>query len=153
MKKLWCFLVLIFVALSLAGCSNNIRQQSNNDIIYKDEKYGFTFVFPSTWRDKYYVDYLFNTVRIHHKATWQKNGEGTLFTIHIFKPKDKWNTEGILLVDTVGMQKIYENANEAIGYSSPTDVQYIIEDNKLRNEYAQMEKDVYNIVKSFKKNN
>ncbi len=153
MKKFYYFLVLTFLALSIAGCSNSNGQQSKTEIIYKDQKYGFTFVFPSTWKDKYYVDYLYDTVRIHHKATWQKNGEGTLFTIHVFKPKDKWNTEGKPLVDSIGMQKIYEDTNEAIGYSSPTDVQYIIDDNKLRNEYEQMEKDVYNIVKSFKKNN
>jgi len=120
-------------------------------ITYINEKYGFSLTLPSSWQDNYYAEEVDNTIMVHHKATWLKDGGGTLFTIYPFTSKDKWNSIGKLLEEMIGLEKIYENDEEVFGFSRPTDVQYDLNDEKLHSEYDSLGKDIDEIVKSFKK--
>lgn len=120
-----------------------------------NEKCGFSLDFPSYWNEEYCIEDLNGMgVRIHHKNTWLKNGGGTLFQITVFdKSKDEWDIIGKILVETVGLRKIYENDKEVLGFSCPTDVQYIPDDKDLCSGYMKMENDVFKIAETFKKVN
>lgn len=132
----------------VAAFTNTTDKNQQTNLVYTNEKLGFTLEFPATWAGNYFTEETNDIVNIHHKATWQKNGTGTLFTIWRFT-KDKWNTEGKSLQDIIGLQKIYENNQAVFGFSCPTDVQYDIENKKLSEEYQQMEKEVNNIIRTF----
>lgn len=132
----------------MAAFTNTTEQNQQTNLVYTNEKLGFTLEFPSTWAGNYFAEETNDMVNIHHKATWQKNGAGTLFTIWRFT-KDKWNTEGKSIQDMIGLQKIYENDQAVFGFSCPTDVQNDIENKKLSDEYQQMEKEVANIIRTF----
>ena len=174
MKKYFLAVALLVVLTTMSGCGTraykdiknigNENQQTNieseknvvgADITYVNEKYGFSLVFPGYWQDQYNVEDVHGIgVGIHHKPTWLKNGAGTLFQITVFdKSKAEWNTQVKTAVETIGLQKIYENDKEVVGFSTPTDVQYITDDKMLNDEYIKMEKNVLKIVETFKKIN
>ncbi len=152
MKKITCLLLVLFFIV-IAGCAKNSAEKGERTLTYRDEKYGFELTFPSDWKDKYSVEYNYNTVVIGHKATFEKMGSGTggLFYIFAYIPKELWETEGKADADMIGMQKIYEGEDEIFGYSRPTDVQYDFNDKELSSGYKEMEKDVPDIIKTFKK--
>ena len=137
--------------------TENIISADSDSIVYKNKKYGFSLIFPATWKDKYYVEETYNDpetndrIGIYHKKTWERDKAGRLFTIDIYTPKE-WETKGKILADAVGVQAKYENDKAVFAITYPTDVQYVDEhdDKELFEEYKQMDKDVYKIVQSFK---
>lgn len=168
MKKFFLLITLAITVMIFASCghntsnsnkkkssSNDSSQQTNasEEITYKNDKYGFTLIFPGSWKDKYYVTEADNQIVIRHKGTWLKDKAGALFTIVIFNPKSKWDAEGKALQEEIGMKKIFEDNSQVYGFYTPTDVQYIPDDKKLSDEYKLMEDKVYDIIKSFKKIN
>lgn len=161
MKKYILLLLLFFTVTLLSACSNSpvnpnkkpdtSSKTNESEITYKNDKYGFTMTLPSSWKDKYCVTEAENKIIIRHKDTFIKSKAGALFTITVFTPKDKWETEGKALQEAVGMQKLFEDDSTVYGFSTPTDVQYIPNDKKLCDEYNLMESNVSTIIKSFKK--
>ncbi|MDQ7096691.1 hypothetical protein REC12_24150 [Desulfosporosinus sp. PR] len=124
-----------------------------DEITYVNEKYSFSLAFPAYWQDQYTVEDVQGVgIRIHHKPTWLKNGEGVLFQITVFdKSIDGWNDQYEGLNAAVGLKKIYEDNKVVVGLSTPTDAQYITDDKILYRGYMQMENDVTKIAETFKK--
>jgi len=105
-------------------------------------------------KDQYTEDVQNSGMRIHHKPTWLKNGGGTLFQITVFdKSKEGWDVQWKGTNEAVGLKKLYEDDKVIVGFSTPTDVQYSLDDKKLSSEYMKMENDVFKIADTFKKIN
>lgn len=119
-----------------------------NDLVYKNDKYGFSFTLPESWKGKYVIKDNGYTVSVHNKTLSESSPDGyfgTLFTIHIYS-KDKWKTEGVALADATGMRKITEDDNAIFAVRMPTDVQCTFD---KADEYHSMEKDIDSIIKTF----
>ena len=124
-----------------------------DEITYVNEKYSFSLVFPAYWQGQYTVEDVRGVgIRIHHKPTWLKNEGGTLFQITVFdKSIDGWKDQYEGSDAAVGLKKIYEDNKVVVGFSTPTDVQYITDDKILYRGYMKMENDVTKIAETFKK--
>lgn len=174
MKKIILVLVIFVVLTTLSGCgtrvSEDIKDTGNanqkteitsdksvkcDEITYVNQEYGFSLVFPGYWQDQYTVENVQDVgIRIHHKPTWLKNGSGTLFQITVFyKTKNGWDNQWKGLDEGVGLRKLYDDDKVIVGFSTPTDVQYILDDKVLNSEYMKMENEVSKIAESFKKIN
>ncbi|MGE5328672.1 MAG: M56 family metallopeptidase [Deltaproteobacteria bacterium] len=149
---LLCIIGLAVVLLT-NGKPVSTTNNYKNDLIYKNDKYGFSFTLPDSWRGKYIVKDNGDTVSVHNKLLSESTPDGyfgTLFTIHVYSPKDKWKTEGMQLADVTGMRKIAEDDNAVFAVRMPTDVQF---DPQNADEYRNMEKDVQAIINTFIINN
>lgn len=141
--------VLLTNGKSVPATNKLVPTIKKNDLVYKNDKYSFSMTFPESWKGKYVIKDNGDTVSVHNKKLAESTPDGffgTLFTIHIYSPKEKWKTEGMELADMTGMRKIAEDNKAIFAVRMPTDVQF---DPQNGDEYRSMEKNVDSIIKTF----
>jgi hypothetical protein len=74
---------------------------------------------------------------------------GVLFTIQIWS-KDKWSTDGVIAKQNIQISKIGEKGDKIFSLSTPSDVNYNVNDEKLKAEYASMWDHINTIKTTFK---
>lgn len=119
-------------------------------IIYENTKYNFTLKFPKSWDGKYDVieaESSIKSVGFFNKANKPSSG-GQLFSIGIW-PKEKWSTDGEELTKIIHISKIGETGDQIFTLSTPTDVQYSLDDEKKKKEYLTMFNDIESIKATF----
>jgi hypothetical protein len=136
------------VNLHIGAVNNNIISEAQN-VIYENTKLGFTLKLPKSWEGKYDVvegtDFI-SFINISNKeAGWG----GVLFTIQIWS-KEKWNTDGAIAKQNIHISKIGERGDEIFTLSTPTDVNYNVNDEKMKAEYASMWDHINTIKTTFK---
>ncbi|KRF13607.1 hypothetical protein [Paenibacillus sp. Soil787] len=139
------FLLLITVQI-LTACSKDTTATTKS-INFENEKYKFGLTLPSKWRDNY------NVVELKHEEIIAfrfitEVGKGELFRVEIW-PKDQWETKGIELAKNIRISKIGELGDTVYAFDTPTDVQYDPNNQKDKEQYALLEKDVEQIKASF----
>jgi hypothetical protein len=136
------------VNLHIGAVNNNIISEAPS-VIYENTKLGFTLKLPKSWEGKYDLvegtDYI-SFINIANKAAGWGGG---LFSIQIWS-KEKWNTDGLILKQNIHISKIGNRGNEIFTLSTPTDVNYNVNDEKLKAEYATMWDHINTIKTTFK---
>ena len=116
------------------------------------DKTEYTVKIPDSWSGKYYIHSENNVVRFEQKATYDKYGGGTLFSIE--KTNAGYADEILNMLS--GSRLLYKNDKYAYIFAVPTDVQYPIwadrdeNDVEIAAEYEEMFKYVTQIADSFK---
>lgn len=116
------------------------------------DKTEYTVKIPDSWSGKYYIHSENNVVRFEQKATYDKYGGGTLFSIE--KTNAGYADEILNMLS--GSRLLYKNDKYAYIFAVPTDVQYPIwtdrdeNDVEIAAEYEEMIKYVTQIADSFK---
>jgi hypothetical protein len=145
MKNLFNLLFLVLIPLCLLNaCSDNKSEAQN--IIYEDTNNNFTLKLPKSWDGKYDVVETESGIKFLNKAN--KLGGGELFNIGIWS-KEKWSAEGDELTKTIHISKIGEKGDKIFTVNTPTDVQYISDDDNKKKEYLSMSNDIENIKATF----
>jgi hypothetical protein len=142
------------VNLHIGAVNNNIISEAPS-VIYENTKHNFTLNLPKSWEGKYdVVDTVFEAsnmesidfIDIANKgAGWG----GVLFTIQIWS-KDKWSTDGVIAKQNIQISKIGEKGDKIFSLSTPSDVNYNVNDEKLKAEYASMWDHINTIKTTFK---
>jgi hypothetical protein len=145
MKK--AVLSLLFVVLSLTllwGCNN---KSHTNPLVYENKQYNFSLELPKSWDGKYKVDEKGDNILFISKAN-QSTG-GVVFQISIWN-KAEWDKNGEEQAKTLRLVKIGEKGDKVYVFNTPTDVEYVNDDETKKNEYLTMWNDTESIKSSFK---
>ena len=139
-------LVVMFVMILLVGLNVSFSKNTdvkNSDIIYTNEKVGFSLKFPQNWRDKYTIEEIENGINVWYKK------EGVLFTINRIKGQQITQED---LSEMIHWNEIIIKQGNGYTYTRalPGDVQCPNPDtDKIgAKEYLSMYKDIDKIVKS-----
>lgn len=166
MKRIIVLVVSICIFSLLTACGGNnkagvenpkveqgqVEKKSAGEILVKDANHKFSLTLPGSWEGKYHIISTPEAVAVYHKGTWEKVGDamGRLFTVLVFSP-EKWESEGKEITDAVGLRAKYEVEGKAVyAIIYPSDIQSISAEQKLYEEYKEMEKDVPNVIRTLK---
>jgi hypothetical protein len=139
------------VNLHIGAVNNNIISETPS-VIYENTKHNFTLNLPKSWEGKYDVVEGTDTIDFINIANKEAGWGGVLFTIQIWS-KEKWSTEGVIAKQNIHISKIGDSGDEIFTLSTPTDVNYNVNDEKLKAEYASMWDHINTIKTTFKDNN
>ncbi|RTE05819.1 methyltransferase [Paenibacillus whitsoniae] len=145
---LYC-LVFILLICMLAACNRPAKMNGANEFAYTNTNYHFSLMIPKAWEGKYEISEESNRVVFSNPSN--KSAGGRLFVIDVWT-KSKWMEEGEALIKLIHITKVGEADDAVFTFSTPTDVQYSLEDEKRKSEYLQLSKDVEAIKSSFKLN-
>ncbi|MEK4511160.1 hypothetical protein EJP82_02550 [Paenibacillus anaericanus] len=140
------------VNLHISAINDQVIDETPN-IAYENSKYKFTLDLPKSWEGKYEVkSTLFKdsgkeNIDFIDKANHEFGG--VVFTIQVW-PKAKWNADGKTTAEMVPLFKIGEKGDQVFTLTTPTDVQYDLNDVKLSEEYKNMHDYINTIKTSFK---
>lgn len=146
MKKtiVYAFVLLMFSLAMLGACA--AQKAETKSIAYDNPTYHFTLSLPSSWEGNYDIVESENKVSFASKANKQAGGE--LFSVGIWT-KEKWATEGEELAAVIHLAKIGEDGTNVYTFATPTDVQYVPDDEQKKAEYAKMASDLDGIKATF----
>lgn len=146
MKKtiVYAFVLLMCSLAVLAACA--AQKAETKSIAYENPTYHFTLSLPSSWEGKYDIVESESRVSFVNKANKQAGGE--LFSIGIWT-KEKWTTEGEELAAIIHLAKIGEDQTNVYTFATPTDVQYIPDDEQKKAEYTKLASDLEGIKATF----
>lgn len=136
------------VNLHIGAVNNRIIPEAPT-MLYDNKKYNFTLKLPTSWEGNYDVVEGANIINFIDIAN--KGEGGVLFTIHIWS-KDKWSTDGLIAKQNIQISKIGEKDDKVFLLSTPSDVNYNVNDEKLKAEYASMWDHINTIKTTFKIN-
>lgn len=123
-------------------------------IEYKISKHNLTINLPKTWEGNFDVENVTfedSTDSFHFFDKDNRKYGGLLFTL-TFWPKDKWEAESDELVGVIKISKVGEHGGEVLTISFPSDVNFSLDDLKLREHYDSMYEDIKNQRVTFKFN-
>ncbi|MFM1654200.1 methyltransferase [Brevibacillus sp. B_LB10_24] len=144
MKHWYLGLCLAIFSLGfLQACANSSGDAQTT--LYENTSYHFTLQLPASWEGKYDVDETDSAITF--SSTANKPG-GVLLQIGIWT-KEKWKEEGEELTQIIHIAKIGETEDKIFSFSTPTDVQYIPDDEAKKQEYLRMTEDIEKIKASF----
>jgi hypothetical protein len=128
-----------------AEAKGEADNDEKNEITYKDY---FTLELPLTWEDKYFLEELeaadnITVIEVVNKANRDAGCGGTLFYIQKY-PKEIWEEYKNDAPGTV----LGESGDYDFVYTKVSDVQYSLEDDKLKNEYNDMIENIPQILSS-----
>ncbi|KRE45965.1 stalk domain-containing protein [Paenibacillus sp. Soil724D2] len=139
------------VNLHIGAINNRIISQVPS-ITYENKTYNFTLKLPKRWEGKYEVA---NSIFIASKREnfdfidrANKEFGGVSFTLSIWTKED-WQINGEETARNSHLSKIGEEGDRVFTLSTPTDVQYNLQDEKLKAEYLSMYDDIINIKTTF----
>ncbi|MGG1517350.1 methyltransferase [Paenibacillus oryzisoli] len=144
-----CCIVFVLFVWMLAACNRSGQMNGAKEIGYTNAKYHFSLMIPKAWEGKYEISEEDN--RVVFSNPFNKSSGGRLFVIDVWT-KSKWLEEGEELIKLIHITKVGETDDAVFTFSTPTDVQYSLEDEKRKSEYLQLSKDVEAIQSSFKLN-
>ncbi|RNB80160.1 methyltransferase [Brevibacillus fluminis] len=146
MKKpfVYACVLLMFSLAVLAACA--IQKDETKSIAYDNPTHHFTLSLPLSWEGKYDIVESESKVSFVSKANIQAGGE--LFSISIWT-KEKWATEGEELAAIIHLAKIGEDQTKVFTFATPTDVQYLPDDEQKKAEYANMASELEGIKATF----
>ncbi|TCZ79306.1 methyltransferase [Paenibacillus albiflavus] len=145
MKNIFRVFLLVLLSLCLlSACVDNKSEAKS--IIFENAKNNFTLQLPHNWDGKYDVNETEDKITFVNKAN--KSSGGVLFEIRIWT-KEKWSTEGEELAKIIHLSKIGEKGDIVFSFNTPTDIQYILEDDNKKQEYLTMSNDIEAIKASF----
>lgn len=147
MKKIANVLILVLVLLSLLTACTDSKNEAQN-IIYENTTNNFNIELPNSWTGKYATVETENSVTFYNKANKDTGSGGELFAIEIWS-KEKWNAEGEEVTKIIHMEKIGENNNNIFLLRTPTDVQYNLDNEKIKTEYNDMFNNIEKIKTTF----
>ncbi|WP_019119648.1 hypothetical protein [Brevibacillus massiliensis] len=133
------FLSLCFLQACMPGGDDS------QSIRYENTSHHFTLQLPASWEGKYEVDEAESAITF--SSTANQPG-GVLFQIRMWT-KEKWREDGEELSKIIHIAKIGESEDKIFSFSTPTDVQYIPDDEAKKQEYFTMFDDIENIKASF----
>jgi hypothetical protein len=142
------------VNLHIGAVNNHIIPEAPS-VIYENTKHNFTLNLPKSWEGKYdVVDTVIEAPNIENIdfiniANKDAGSGGVLFTIQIWS-KDKWSTVGEEAKKHIQISKIGEKGDKIFSLSTPSDVNYNVNDEKLKAEYASMWDRINTIKTTFK---
>jgi hypothetical protein len=136
------------VNLHIGAVNNNIISEPPS-VIYENTKHKFTLKHPKSWEGKYDVVEGTDFISFINIANKESGWGGDLFTIQIWS-KEKWNTDGVIAKQNIHISKIGDRGDEIFTLSTPTDVNYNVNDEKLKAEYASMWDHINTIKTTFK---
>ncbi|NOU67066.1 methyltransferase [Paenibacillus sp. LMG 31461] len=145
-KLIRAVLLLLISVQILMACSKDTTTTTKT-INYVNEKYKFGLTLPSKWKDNYDV------VELKHEDIMAfrlltKVGKGELFRVEVW-PKEQWETNGIELAKIIRISKIGELGDTVYAFDTPTDVQYDPNNQKDKEQYTLLVRDVEQIKVSF----
>jgi hypothetical protein len=126
-------------------------------IIYHNTNYNFSLKLPKSWEGKYEVtNQVFEdgTENVEFFNLANKTAGGLLFSVQIM-PKEDWIKNGEEMISIIGthVSKIGEKGDQVFLMITPTDVQFALNDEKVKAEYDSMFNDIESIKASFHMNN
>ncbi|WP_028551219.1 hypothetical protein [Paenibacillus sp. UNC451MF] len=145
MKGKQLVLVLLLTTLCiLNACAD--KDEESQSIVYENTKQHFTLDIPRKWKDKYTVLEAGNRITFSDKTN---EPAGQLFMIEVW-PKAKWDSEGEELAKIIHIAKLGEIGDAVYTFHTPSDVQYVPDDENKKQHYLSMFSDVKKIRNSFK---
>ncbi len=126
---------------------------NSEPIIYKNENFGFSLVFPADWKDRYVVQETKGGITIYSKRLYESTiykGMGHLFSIerHI---GELISREDLSLASPVPVTYLLSGNGYTYYARSPSDVQYPMQEDKdLSDDYIDMNRKKAEILQSFK---
>ncbi|MDB5054812.1 MAG: Copper amine oxidase N-terminal protein [Bacilli bacterium] len=131
------------------GAVNNTIIPDAPSMLYENTKYNFTLKLPKSWEGKYDVVEGTDFINFIDKANKDAGWGGLLFTIQEWS-KERWNTDGVEEAKNYQISKIGENGDKIFTLSTPSDVNYNVNDEKMKAEYASMWSHINTIKTTFK---
>jgi hypothetical protein len=121
MKKLlvWCLITLLLL-ISIVGCSRK-ADISKEPEMFKSDKFGFSLIFPETWKDKYRIEENDRGIIVYFKPQEKvEAGYGRLFTL-INKNSPNLHEDSL---DTICDQRYFEAKGVTYVIGGPTDINF-----------------------------
>lgn len=117
-KLLWGLLAILLLGL-ISGCSKKVNI-SKEELIYKNNKLGFSLVFPESWKDKYRIEENEMGITVYFKPKEKvEDGYGELFSI--IKKSDDLDEKSF---DTIGEHRYFEAKGNTYIIGGPTDLSF-----------------------------
>ncbi|WNR43840.1 hypothetical protein [Paenibacillus roseipurpureus] len=147
MLKVLRGVLLLVIMLHISTACSKDASSTTESMMYENKKYKFSLTLPSNWRDNYDV------IELKHEEIMAfrfitKVGKGELFRVEVW-PKDQWETKGTELAQIIHISKIGELGDNVYAYDTPTDVQYDPNNQKDKEQYTLLARDVEQIKASF----
>jgi len=139
-------LVLLLTTLCILNACADDKADGSKSMVYENTKHRFTLDIPVKWKNQYTVTEGNDRITFANKI----NGPaGQLFTVEVW-PKAKWEMDGTELVKLIPITKIGETGDTVFTFHTPSDVQYVPDDENKKQQYLSMFHDVESIRNSFK---
>ena len=136
-------LILSIIALGISN-SNYKVFKGEDRIIYENEVFGLSIVFPSEWKGKYVINESEGSIAVYSKKVNEKYpGVGLLFTIE--RIIGELITQEDMDQEPVPQQIILQGNGYTYFTRQPSDVQYPLNDREVSNEYIDLREQISNV--------
>ena len=148
--------LMLLLCVIISGCASNIgsgEEGKKEDIVYVNQNYNFSLLFPKGWEDRFYLTEVEPTwIDVCHVNDLPDERIARLFTLHIFADNDAFEERNQSFQETISMAKIYEDAELIVAVTYPSDIAYVHSEQKYLEEYNAMVGDIPEILASIESN-
>lgn len=146
-KKTYLLLIFILIgSIIFSSCTKETSSDPKSEIQFSSEEFNFSLEIPSQWKDKYITEDYENGVNFYSKNN--RDFGGLVFSIE--RLVGELITEEDMEQAPVSQKILLQENGYTYILRMPSDVQFALDNNKLKKEYEEMQGLVDDMTSSIK---